>query len=140
MEIQIAKSDNDINKCWEVIKQLRPHLEREFFLSTIKEMTLEGYILAFIEKEGKAVAAIGFRYLQFLYIGKHYYIDDLTTLEAEQGKGYAGKLLDFVFGLAKEKGFKAVTLDSGHQRHKAHRLYLNKGFTINSHHFVKSID
>jgi GNAT superfamily N-acetyltransferase len=139
MEVQIAKSDNDINKCWEVIKQLRPHLNKEDFLSVIKEMISEGYILAFIEKGEKAVAAIGFRYLQFLYIGKHYYIDDLSTLENEQGKGYAGVLLDFVFDLAKEKGFKAVTLDSGYQRNKAHRLYLNKGFTLNSHHFVKQI-
>ena len=140
MEVQIAKTDNDIYKCWKVIKQLRPHLQQEQFVSTIREMISEGYILGFIEEKGKAVAAIGFRYLQFLYIGKHYYIDDLSTLEAEQGKGYAGKLLDFIFDLAKEKGFKAVTLDSGYQRHKAHRLYLNKGFKINSHHFVKEIE
>ena len=102
-------------------------------------MLTEGYTLAFIEEEGKAVAAVGFRYLQFLYNGKHMYIDDLSTLPAYRGNGYAGKLLDFVVSTAKEKGYKAVTLDSGYQRFDAHRLYLNKGFTLNCHHFSKTV-
>ena len=41
--------------------------------------------------------------------------------------------------LEKEKGFELITLDSGHHRHTAHRLYLNKGFEIKSHHFVKKL-
>jgi GNAT superfamily N-acetyltransferase len=102
-------------------------------------MITEGYTLAYIEENGKAAAAIGFRYLQFLYNGKHIYIDDLSTLPASRGKGYGGKLLDFVSDKAKEKGYKVVTLDSGYQRFDAHRLYLNKGFTLNCHHFSKNI-
>jgi len=102
-------------------------------------MMEEGYILAFIEEDSIAVAAIGFRYMQLLYNGKQYYIDDLTTLPKSRGKGYGGKLLDYVIDLAKKNGFDAVTLDSGHQRFDAHRLYLNKGFTINAHHFGKKL-
>ncbi|MBS1936158.1 MAG: GNAT family N-acetyltransferase, partial [Bacteroidetes bacterium] len=83
--------------------------------------------------------ATGFRYLQFLYNGKHIYIDDLATLPSSRGKGYAGELLDYVINLAKEKGYKCVTLDSGYQRFDAHRLYLNKGFTLNCHHFSKNV-
>ena len=37
------------------------------------------------------------------------------------------------------KGYDAVTLDSGYQRLAAHRLYLNKGFNLSSHHFSKQI-
>lgn len=138
MEIKIAKSDKDILKCWNVLFELRPHLDKIFFLSTIKEMFTEGYQLAFIEENNEAVAAIGFRYMQYLYNGKHFYIDDLITLPSHRGKSYAGKLLDYVIEKAKEKGFKAVTLDSGYQRFNAHRLYLNKGFTLNCHHFSKT--
>lgn len=139
MKIQIAKTDTDILKCWEVLKALRPHLEYDSFLSTIKEMIQEGYLLAFIEENDKAVAAVGFRYLQYLYNGKHYYIDDLSTLPESRGKGYGGALLDYVIALAKEKGYKCVTLDSGYTRLDAHRLYLNKGFTLTAHHFSKSL-
>ena len=118
---------------------LRPHLIKEFFVPTVQEMILEGYTLAFIEEDAKAAAAVGFRYLQFLYNGKHFYIDDLSTLLEYRGKGYAGKLLDFVIEKAKANGYKTVALDSGYQRFDAHRLCLNKGFTLNCHHFSKTI-
>jgi GNAT superfamily N-acetyltransferase len=139
MEIKIAKSEEDILKCWEVLLALRPHLQKEIFVATLKEMFTEGYTLAYIEEDGNAAAAVGFRYLQFLYNGKHLYIDDLSTLPASRGKGYAGKLLDFVTEQAKANGYKVVALDSGYQRFDAHRLYLNKGFTLNCHHFSKNI-
>src|SRR6478735_10516537 len=124
--IKYATTEEDILKCWDVLFVLRPHLIKETFVSTVQEMMTEGYQLAYIEENGKAVAAIGFRYVQFLYNGKHFYIDDLSTLPESRGKGYGGMLLDYVADLAREKGFKAITLDSGHARHDAHRLYLNK--------------
>jgi GNAT superfamily N-acetyltransferase len=139
MEIKIAMTEQEILKCWDVLLELRPHLKKENFVSTVTEMITEGYTLAYIEKDGKAVAAVGFRYLQFLYNGKHIYIDDLSTLPASRGNGYGGNLLDYVCGKAKEKGFKILTLDSGYLRFDAHRLYLNKGFTLNCHHFSKTL-
>ena len=89
--------------------------------------------------DGKAVSFIGYRYLQYLYNGKHIYIDDLSTLPKYRGKGYADKLLQHVEEIAILKGYDVVTLDSGHQRTDAHRLYLNKGFNIVAHHFSKRI-
>ncbi len=140
MEIKTATTEADILKCWDVMSALRPHLVKESFVSLVKEMISEGYLLAFIEADNRAVAAIGFRYVQFLFDGKHFYIDDLSTLPECRGKGYGGALLDYVAELSKEKGYKLMTLDSGHQRFAAHRLYLNKGFTISSHHFSKQIE
>jgi GNAT superfamily N-acetyltransferase len=137
VEIKIATTKEDILKCWEVLLALRPHLSMDTFVPILTEMITEGYTLVYIEEHGKAVAAVGFRYLQFLYNGKQYYIDDLSTLPEYRGKGYAGKLLDYVIDKAKLNGFKTVNLDSGYQRTDAHRLYLNKGFTLNSHHFSK---
>ncbi len=139
MEIKIATNKEDILKCWSVIKELRPHLEEETFVPMITEMIGEGYVLAFIEEDNKAVAAIGFRYLQFLFMGKHIYIDDLSTLPSQRGKGLGSRLLDFVEEKARAEGYKAVTLDSGYQRNDAHKLYLNKGFILGSHHFVKKL-
>ena len=139
MVIQTGKSAVDIFKCREVVFELRPQLEQENLLVIIQEMMSEGYQFAYIEVDGKAVSFIGYRYLQYLYNGKHIYIDDLSTLPKYRGKGYADKLLQHVEQIAILKGYDVVTLDSGHQRTDAHRLYLNKGFNIVARHFSKRI-
>ena len=139
MKIQLATTESEILKCSEVLRTLRPHLDETVFVEMVKEILGDGYKLAFIEEDDKGVAAIGYRHLQFLYNGKHIYIDDLVTLPAYRGKGYAGALLDYVEAEAKSNGYKTITLDSGHHRTDAHRLYLNKKFAINAHHFVKHI-
>lgn len=145
MEIRTAKTPEEILFCWEAMHELRPHLVREEFVPLVAEMIREGYVLAFIPEEGadgqppgkRAAAAVGFRYLRFLLHGEHIYIDDLSTLPEHRGKGYGGALLDHVFSLAAERGLRVVALDSGPARHDAHRLYLNRGFSLASYHFVR---
>ncbi len=140
MKIQTCtNSPEEILKCWHVLLALRPHLIKGEFVSTIQQMFTEGYQLAFIEADGIAVAAIGYRYLQYLYNGKHIYIDDLSTLPASRGKGYAAALLEHVEAEAKQKGYKVVALDSGYTRNDAHRLYLKQGYTLVAHHFSKTL-
>ncbi len=135
-----ATHDADIEKCWAVIHELRPHLEHAAFVPQVHEMLREGYHLAYIEIAGQAVAAIGYRRLQYLVHGKHIYIDDLSTLPDHRGNGYAQALLEYVEAQARANRYSCVTLDSGHQRHTAHRLYLNQGFVMIGHHFKKAID
>ena len=137
--VHLAQTPEDVAKCTRVLLELRPHLTPEKLVPMVMDMMKEGYELAFIEENGEAMSAIGFRYLQFLFCGKHFYIDDLVTLPEARGKGYGAQLLDYVTDLAKEAGYDVITLDSGHHRHTAHRLYLNNGFTISSHHFVKKV-
>ena len=137
--IKKATNKEDILKCKEVILCLRPHLDSDIMADIILEMFSEGYQLAYIEEENKAVAFIGYRYMQFLYNGKHIYIDDLSTLPSARGKGYGSLLISYVEQEAIKKGYKLITLDSGFQRMDAHRLYLNKRFKIDSFHFSKSL-
>ncbi len=139
MQVQLANTPEQINACWDAIFALRPHLVASEFLALIQTMQTQGYHLAYIAENDKVVAAIGYRYLQFLFNGKHIYIDDLSTLPDYRGKGYATALLNFVKAQAKARGLDKVTLDSGHHRHTAHRLYLNQGFIIGSHHFTCDI-
>ncbi|MEN9569346.1 MAG: hypothetical protein RL172_577 [Bacteroidota bacterium] len=139
MEVKTALTETAILKCRDAMLALRPHIAPAAFVPMVKEMIAEGYQLAYVEADGKAAAVIGYRYLQYLYNGKHIYIDDLSTLPEYRGKGYAGLLLDYVESEAIVKGYQAVTLDSGHHRAAAHRLYMNKGFTIVAHHFSKTL-
>ena len=56
------------------------------------------------------------------------YVSSLITNEEDRGKGYGVKLLDHAKKLAKERGCKAITLDSGLPRVQAHGFYEHYGF------------
>ncbi len=44
--------------------------------------------------------------------------------------------MDWLIDHARAEGCRALHLDSGYARHAAHRLYLNKGLQMTSHHFA----
>ena len=141
MTITIAQSDADIRRCLPTMLALRAHLTPEQAFEQIRlQQEKEGFVLAFVEPENSSEtvsAVVGYRTLNFLHSGKTIYIDDLSTLPEARGKGYASALLDFVVEQAQQTSCQNVSLDSGQNpaRYAAHRLYLNKGFNITSHHF-----
>jgi GNAT superfamily N-acetyltransferase len=139
MDIKQATSREDFLKCWDVVHELRPLLSPETYIEMVLAMLDEGYKMIFIEQKGKAVSFCGYRQTTMFYRGKSIYIDDLCSLPEARGKGHASALLDYVIEEAKNQRLQSIHLDSGHWRHDAHRLYLNKGFIINSHHFVMEL-
>ena len=142
--IKTAQTEADIRRCIPAMRALRPHLTEEQALEQILFLREhDRYVVAYVDNadlefETAAPAVIGYRYMNLLFSGKTLYIDDLSTLPDQRGKGYAGRLLDFVIAEARQENCAVVTLDSGHnpQRYDAHRLYLNKRFNIVSHHFA----
>jgi GNAT superfamily N-acetyltransferase len=106
------------------------------------EQRPEGYRLAGAFEDGpEAVAVAGFRLAHNLAWGRHVYVDDLSTLPAARRRGHARALLDWLAGEARRLGCAELHLDSGvgPQRADAHRLYLNAGLTITSHHFSRAV-
>ena len=139
MEIKQAKEKEDFLKCWEVVHHLRPHLDQDRYLVLMLYMIDEGYKLIYIEEDGKAVSFCGYRLITMLHRGRSLYVDDLCTLPEARGKGYAKALLNCVINNARKEELQTIHLDSGHQWHNAHRLYLNVGFKITSHHFAMDL-
>jgi len=136
-EVRLAKDGEQIRSCYKVMHQLRPHLTSEqAFVSQVQRQIQEGYRLVYIEDGGQVKALAGFRFLEFLAWGKVLYIDDLVSDSASRKNGYGGKVLKWVINEAKKAQCDQVHLDSGPQRHDAHRLYLNHGFKIIGHHFA----
>jgi len=138
VEIKTAASESDLRKCYEVMNALRPHLTPENIVGILTGFIQRGYHLLFIQENGKAVCASGYRFTEHLHWGKAIYIDDLSTLPEARGKGYATKILEHIFEIARKENCDQVHLDSGcgANRFDAHRLYLNTGFNITSHHFA----
>src|SRR5215216_5742436 len=136
-EIKMATTTEQIQSCYLVMRQLRPHLtETSAFVEQIQRQLKEGYHLAYIETNEEIQAIVGFRILEFLAWGKVLYIDDLITNSEMRKNGHGGKLLKWVIEQARKENCDQVHLDSGPQRHDAHRLYLNHGFKIIGHHFA----
>ena len=139
MEIKQAKEKEDFLKCWEVVHELRPHLDQEKYLTLILYMLDEGFRLIYIEENATAVSFCGYRFTTMLHRGRSIYIDDLCTLPEARGKGHGKALLNYVRMQAEKEELQSIHLDSGHHRHDAHRLYLNFGFKITSHHFAMDL-
>lgn len=136
-EIQKASTEEQIRSCYKVMRQLRPHLtEEKAFIEQVQRQLAEGYHLAYCQDRGEVRALAGFRFLEFLAWGKVLYIDDLVTDSETRRSGHGGKLLKWVIEQGEKAKCDQVHLDSGPQRHDAHRLYLNHGFKIIGHHFA----
>jgi GNAT superfamily N-acetyltransferase len=135
--IQKAHTAEQIRSCFKIMRQLRPHLtEEDAFVEQVQRQLAEGYHLAYSQDGDEVRALAGFRFLEFLAWGKVLYIDDLITDSSMRRSGHGGMLLKWVVDQAKEARCDQVHLDSGPQRHDAHRLYLNHGFKIIGHHFA----
>ncbi len=129
----------DIEACFPVFSELRPHLAPEKFLAQVRRQEQQGYKILALRWNGEIKSIAGFRIAEYLAWGKILYIDDLSTLSAVRSQGFANTLLDRLIEFAKKSACDAVHLDSGYARHAAHRLYLNKGFELKSHHFVLDV-
>jgi GNAT superfamily N-acetyltransferase len=132
---QHAVTDGDIAGCFDVMAELRPRLQRESFIPLVRSMEPHGFRLAFISDGGRVVAVAGYRISTNLFYGRHLYVDDLVTSDAERSKGHGRELLAWLRALAVERGCAAFHLDSGVQRKRAHAFYLREGLALSGHHF-----
>jgi GNAT superfamily N-acetyltransferase len=135
MNIQELVTGTDIESCFDVYKELRPHLkDKQTFVCQVQDQTAEGFKISGIFEGNEIVACIGFRTMTTTAWGKILYVDDLITKEKSRGQGYGSALLKYAVSLAKDLSCDQVHLDTGFTRHAAHRVYLQHGFQLSSHH------
>jgi GNAT superfamily N-acetyltransferase len=137
MEVRIALAveDDEIQSCYAVMAELRPHVAADDFLPRVRrQMEIAGYKLAYLS-DGEVKAVAGFRVSECLAWGSFMYVDDLVSKDGERSKGYGGQLFDWLVEYARGEGCDQFHLDSGVQRFAAHRFYLAKRMSIEAHHF-----
>ena len=136
MRIAIAESDDELRRCYDVMRELRTHIATaEEFLERVTRQREQGYIVAFLEAGGEVRAVAGYRFQEMLFHGRVLYVDDLVTRAADRSAGWGGKLFDWLVEQARQRDCDYFELDSGVQRFDAHRFYLLKRMKITSHHF-----
>jgi GNAT superfamily N-acetyltransferase len=138
--IALVNTDAEIESCYEVMSQLRPHIKREDFVARVRrQIDGFGYRLAYLLDDGEVKAVAGIRISEWLHGGKYLEIDDLVAKEGERSNGYGGLLFDWAIQVAKNENCDHVRLLSGVQRFDAHRFYLRKRMNIEAHYFTISI-
>ena len=133
--IKTAETDHDIESCYPVMAELRPHLSAEQFLNQVQMQMQFGYQLSYLETESNVVAVAGHRLSHNLAWGKFFYVDDLVTAAQHRSKGYGKQLLDWLIDYARQQSCQQLHLDSGAQRKDAHRFYKREGLINVGHHY-----
>ncbi|MCZ6836371.1 MAG: GNAT family N-acetyltransferase [Planctomycetota bacterium] len=136
MAVILTKTDAEIQRCFPILKQLRPHLEENGFLERIHGQMEGGYQLAMIETEDRVVAVAGFRIQENLFSGRHLYVDDLITDSTQRSTGHGGELLDWLIQHAKNEACECLALDSGVHRCDAHRFYFKQRMSSMAYPFL----
>jgi GNAT superfamily N-acetyltransferase len=134
--IALARTDREIQRCFSVMAELRPHLDESEFVARVRIQQREGFELAFLSEKKQVKAVAGFRVGNNLAWGNFLYVDDLVTAENFRSQGHGQKLFDWLVRQARSRGCDEFHLDSGVQRFGAHRFYLARRMDIIAHHFA----
>ncbi len=125
------------------MRALRTHYDDEAgFVERVDEVQRpQGYRLVGVFEDGRCSAVAGFRVIRNLAWGDTLYVDDLSTHPDARRRGHGKALLEWCAAEARRLGCDELHLDSGvgPEREEAHRLYLNSGMRISSHHFARGL-
>lgn len=121
-----------------VHRQLRPQLPIDY-IATMQNIFSQGGRMVIAVETGVTVGIAVFRIFDNTHLGRQLYIDDLVSAESSRSLGVGHALMTWLEDHARSNGARELTLDSGVQRHRAHRFYFREGMQISSYHFSKSL-
>ena len=136
-EVRRATTDEEIRSCWAVLNQLRPDLSSDALVPAVRRMEPHGFRLAYVaDAEGVVRAVAGYRVTELLRTGLMLEVDDLVTDAGGRSRGHGHTLMAWLMDEARRLGCSVLELDSGVQRHAAHRFYFREGMNILGYHFT----
>jgi len=122
-----------------VLAELRPHLTADSLTAVYAEGHPQGLRFLAAYDDGHCLGVAGWRLVANTHRLRELYVDDLVTTASARSRGVGHALLAELEGRARAAGCTALELDSGVQRHAAHRFYLRERLAITSHHFAKDL-
>ncbi|WP_266183597.1 GNAT family N-acetyltransferase [Dyella humicola] len=131
-----ADTDEQIAATFDVMQQLRPHLQRSEYGALIRSLMASDGLRLLALADGDVVRAVaGYRVMNMLYCGRALFIDDLVSDEHARSLGYGSQLIARIKDEAQTLGCSEVQLISRVTREQAHRFYFREGFGIECFHF-----
>ncbi len=130
----------DLEKCFSVMKELRPHLTLAEYIAIYEEARQEGnYTIIALEENNQILALMGYRKLTDFVRGRHLYIDDLVVTEKARSKGLGAVLLKQAEQIAQEKGYKVLRLCTGIENKRGMNFYETHSWTKRAYAYTKKI-
>lgn len=114
---------------FEVMVQLRPHLDEGEFLSRVRRQNHAGYELVGAFDGDRLVGVLGMRPVHTLARGAHLHVDDVVVLDGRRRAGTGKMLIAFAEADAKSRGMSGIFLDA---RREAIPFYERLGFTFHT--------
>lgn len=136
----IAKTKSDLEKCYPIIKELRPHLSLEEYYSIYEQaQRADGYSLVAIQEGDQVLAVMGYRILSDFVQGKHIYIDDLVSTEKARSMGLGSELLKYAETVAVNLGCRVLRLCTGIENEGGVRFYEKNNWIKRAFAYTKKI-
>lgn len=135
MLVDLPPGDPRWDQALPVLQELRPHLTRDLLDQVLAEGAPQGLRFTAVLDGDRCVAVAGWRVIANTSATRKLYVDDLSTAADARSQGHGRTLLDALVARARNLGCTVVDLDSGVQRHDAHRFYLRERMRIDAHHF-----
>jgi ribosomal protein S18 acetylase RimI-like enzyme len=133
--IEIATTDEQIDRCFDAISELRPHLVRSEFLSRIRSLQASsGFRLAYLF-DGSIRCVAGYRISEWLAGGRYLEIEDLVAPAATRSRGAGSQIFDWLCKTARSEYCDHIRLVSRVSREDAHRFYERKGMAKEAYYF-----
>ncbi|WP_428311935.1 GNAT family N-acetyltransferase [Hydrocarboniphaga sp.] len=121
-----------------VHRQLRPALP-EGYAAVMQPVFEHGGRMAVAADGERVVAVMVWRVLVNTAYRRALYVDDLVTDQTARSTGAGKALLNWASDKAIAMHCDWLTLDSGTQRHDAHRFYFRERMAVSSFHFVRRL-
>lgn len=139
-KIFTVKEMIDLKRCYPVMKELRPHLSFEDYVSIYQEShTADGYQIVAVEIDSQIVAVMGYRFLSDFVRGKHVYVDDLVSTEKARSQGIGAELLKIAEKIAEENGCQSLRLCTGIENERGIKFYDSNGWTKRAFAYTKKL-
>jgi ribosomal protein S18 acetylase RimI-like enzyme len=134
-------SKNELERCYPVMKELRPQLRYEDYLSIYEDShKADGYEIVAIEDNDQILALMGYRFLTDYVRGRHLYIDDLVTTQKIRSQGLGAELLKLAESIAEKNGCASLRLCTGIENERGVIFYERNGWGKRSFAFVKKLE
>jgi len=66
LDIFIADTDAEIQACFPVFSELRPHIKADQFLAQVRRQQAQSYQILAVRQQGAVKSVAGFRFAEFL--------------------------------------------------------------------------
>jgi hypothetical protein len=139
--VMMAETDNDIRRCFAVMRVLRPNLKTEDqFLARVRELQSQAdWRLIYVESADTPVAVAGFRIYESLEGGKVLYAEDPICLEVHRTKGLFKALVRAMEAIGRQEGCSRLYIQADPKARGTQLFFERIDYALSSYGFRKKL-